>query len=235
MPGAAPAERADATRSAVARIDVGGPRPQPRTLRTRRVGATRRADVAPTVVALLEAGAMQSATHVEEMVLDMASLASRVFPFVELDREQLAAAPFVQRMRFVGSVLAETVPLAERDPDDRMWISDTVRGWCAMAVAADPGSPLDVVVAALVPYADDPHSAVREWAWLALRPRVVKAPYECIEALRGLVGHSSGAVRRFAVEATRPRSVWGARIQQLKQHPETAESFLDALGTYIPE
>ena len=100
MPHTAPTERTDATQPTVTRIDVGGARSQQRTLRTRRVGATRRADVAPTVVALLEAGAMQSATHVEEMVLDMASLASRVFPFVELDREQVAAAPFVQRMRF---------------------------------------------------------------------------------------------------------------------------------------
>ena len=41
-----------------------------------------------------------------------------------------------------------------------------------MAVGHAPGLAFEERVERLRPFADDPHFAVREWAWLASRPHV---------------------------------------------------------------
>ena len=193
---------------------------------SRRVGPKTKADIDSEIIALLEQGVMQSATHIEQMVLDMSALFSRAFPGILIDPDQVNATPFVSRMRLFGQLISEWIPDIERDPVNRMWISDTVRGWCAMATAENPDADFRDIVAALLRYADDPHFAVREWAWLALRPRVIESPLVALDSLRGLLLLQSGRVRRFAIESTRPRSVWGGHIQALKAAPEIGERFL---------
>lgn len=191
-----------------------------------RVGPTSKDDVDLTIVTLLEHGAMQSATHVEQMVLDMAVLLSQAFPKISFDHHQVNSTPFIARMRLIGRLIATQVTETERNPMDRDWISDTVRGWCAMAIAEQPDKDLKELVALLIRSADDPHFAVREWAWLAIRPHVVDDPLTALSILQDLLQHESGRVRRFAVESTRPRSVWGRHIKRLKDNPEMAEDYL---------
>ena len=188
---------------------------------------------------------MQSATHIEQMVLDMSTLFSRTFPGILIDHDQVNATPFVARMRLLGQLIAKRIPDTEWDPLDRRWISDTVRGWCAMATGRHASADFHDIVTAMLRYADDPHFAVREWAWLALRPRVIESPLDALASLRGLLLLESGRVRRFAIESTRPRSVWGGHIEALKTAPEIGESFLrlvrcdpdryvqDAVGNWI--
>jgi 3-methyladenine DNA glycosylase AlkC len=174
----------------------------------------------------LEAGA-PSVNHMEQMAIDMGALLTAAFPELAADASMLRRDGFVTRMRAGGRVLAAAGTEAiGRAATHR---SDTVRGWAAMAVAAQPSSSLADRLETLRAFADDEHFAVREWAWLAARPAVVAEPYVALQLLRVWAEDPSPNVRRFASEATRPRGVWSVHIPELKQRPEDAETLLSAL------
>ena len=50
-----------------------------------------------------------------------------------------------------------------------------------------------------------------------------------IPVLIELAGSSNPNIRRFAVEVTRPRSVWGAHIDDLKARPQIAMGLLNCV------
>lgn len=193
----------------------------------RRVGARQPHKVPEHVKQLLLTGE-PSVNHMEQIALDMGTLLAQAFPHLADQADQLRRGGLVTRMRDGGRVLHEaygsrapTVAAAHR--------SDTVRGWGAMAVAAQPSTTIDAALARLRRFADDEHFAVREWAWLALRPAVVADCAGAIAALELWTGDPSANIRRFASEATRPRGVWSVHLPELKQHPETAQELLGAL------
>jgi 3-methyladenine DNA glycosylase AlkC len=98
-----------------------------------------------------------------------------------------------------------------------------------MAVGHAPDVSLHDRLDLIRPYADDPHFAVREWAWLSLRPHVAEDIASAIPLLSPWTASPSARVRRFASEVTRPRGVWSAHIRTVKQDPEIAISILEAL------
>ena len=105
--------------------------------------------------------------------------------------------------------------------------SDTVRSWAAFAQAFLSRSlPAEDALLAQFRFARDEHFGVREWAWIALRPRLAQH----LEAALALLGRHTGdadpLVRRFCIEILRPRGVWCEHIAALKQQPEVAEPLL---------
>ncbi|MBC3482525.1 DNA alkylation repair protein [Pseudomonas sp. SWRI59] len=105
--------------------------------------------------------------------------------------------------------------------------SDTVRSWAAFAQAHLTVSlDLQAALAAQLRFARDPHFGVREWAWIALRPRLS----EDLPAALALLGRQASSEdpleRRFCIEVLRPRGVWCEHITALKQAPEAAEALL---------
>lgn len=158
------------------------------------------------------------------MRMSHSKLLHRVLPDLPFDDTFVDGLPFIERLRYVGRLVAGTH--ADRPSLDACWISDTVRGWYAMAV----DTSLDVAWSNLIPeilsFARDHHFAVREWAWLAVRPRVVAEPLAALAALHPLLKSSIPFDRRFALEATRPRSVWGQHVGLFKREPELVEGFL---------
>ena len=191
-------------------------------------GARSRREVDPKYLALLDAGVAQSRTHVEQMAMSPTALLRRAFPTLEVDERQLELVPFIARLRVTGSLLQEKFG-DELDRADQCWISDTIRGWLAMSIASDRQRSLKVVLADLLPFARDGHFAVREWAWLAARPRVCGQPHEAIRLLAPIVASPDALLRRFAIELTRPRSVWGSHIPAFKETPEQAELYLSTV------
>lgn len=105
--------------------------------------------------------------------------------------------------------------------------SDTVRSWAAFAQAyLSRSQPAEDALLAQFRFARDEHFGVREWAWIALRPRLAQH----LEAALALLGRHTGdadpLVRRFCIEILRPRGVWCEHIATLKQQPEVAEPLL---------
>jgi 3-methyladenine DNA glycosylase AlkC len=188
----------------------------------------RHPDLVPReTLALLEAGS-ESANHMEQIALDMGALMTRAFPSLASRSSEVRELGLVARMRAGGRLLYEEFGF-EVLSEALAWPSDTTRGWAAMSVGYAPGAALHERLALIRPFADDPHFAVREWAWLSLRPHVAADLEGAVTQLVPWVSHSSERVRRFASEVTRPRGVWSAHIPELKREPTRGLPLLEPL------
>jgi 3-methyladenine DNA glycosylase AlkC len=188
-------------------------------------------DIAPERLAQLHAGA-ESTTLTECLAVDFAALMGHVLPQIGDDAlaEMTAAAAtgISRRMALAARLVGDRLgpPAMEklaRHP------SDTARGWACFMVGAAQGVELAARLAAIRPYADDPHFGVREWAWLAVRPHLAAELEHAIGLLAAWTQSPSERVRRFASESIRPRGVWCAHIAALKTRPELALPVLEPL------
>lgn len=210
------------------------------------IAARTLADVTPALRSRLNSGDIASRTLVELLSVDFHTLFAAVVPKApKAAIDALAAAGerivkkkgtpptprlgIVQRMELAGVLLARHAP--KRLAALSSHPSDTVRGWCCYALTrgdADP-LPLTTQLALIRPFADDPHSGVREWAWMAARPAIALALDEAIALLTPWTAEASANLRRFATESTRPRGVWCAHIDALKSDPKLGLPLLHPL------
>jgi 3-methyladenine DNA glycosylase AlkC len=194
-----------------------------------RKGASSRAAIPPETLLALNAGRIAAATLAEALAVDHAALLRAAVPGVPAEGlAALAGAGITRRMAAAADLL-----LAHLGPEGAAALaghpSDTVRGWAAFMAGRAPGPDLARRIAALRPFADDPHFGVREWAWLALRPLVAADSAAAIRLLVPWTAEPSANLRRFAVEATRPRGVWAAHITALKREPSPGLALLEPL------
>ncbi len=187
----------------------------------RRVGAVRIADIPPAILADLNAGRIESASLAESLAVDFATLLQHVAPRADADRLAAIRAErsITRRMPLAAAMLLDALG-PDADTQLRAHRSDTVRGWAAYAIALRPRLGLATRLQRIRPLADDPNAGVREWAWLALRPHIASQIAHAIELLRSWTSEESPNLRRFASESTRPRGVWCAHIERLKNEPE---------------
>ena len=199
---------------------------------TLRKGAASRAAIPPATLAALNAGSMAAATLAECLAVDHAVLMRTAFPALPeaaIAAMRDAAGQGITRRMACAAALLEAhlgphgASVAAAHP------SDTVRGWAAFMIGRAAGLDLAARLVALGPLADDPHFGVREWAWLALRPHVVAETPVAIRLLRPWTAEASANLRRFAVEATRPRGVWAAHVPALRRDPDAGRALLDPL------
>ncbi len=195
-----------------------------------RKGASKTADIPADVLVALNKGTMQSATLVEGLAIDFASLLSHAYPALEGQAHELIdnKQGITKRMVTVGQLLFDANGLSSLD-ELQQHESDTVRGWGAYVIGAAPTLTLKKRLSLISQFADDSHFGVREWAWLALRPYLVENPTDAIALLTPWVKKRSPYLRRFAVEAIRPRGVWCSHIALLKTSPELAMPLLEPL------
>jgi 3-methyladenine DNA glycosylase AlkC len=216
--------------------------PAPSEPPPRRTGATRRADIPPSLLARLSRGEEPTATLVEWMALDTGVLAGAVLPaalgaraaapLVEQARA-LASAPVTRRTRGFGPPLALALAALPTPRRARAFEalathrSDMVRSWAAYARACEASGDLPALLAGLKRFAADGHMAVRECAWDAWRPHVARDLARGIALLGPWVRDPDASVRRCAVEGTRPRGVWTAHIEALKADPSPGLALLE--------
>lgn len=194
------------------------------------------ADIPPRLLAQLNRGELEAITLVEGLAIDQSQLLTHVA------RELLPAPPpapdlvglgILERMRTIAghwrawadsdrrgdAVLAQLA--AHR--------SDTVRGWACLAVVDDDRLDLQERLRRARRFAADPHMGVREWAWMAARSAIAAQLPAAIGALQHWVEDPDPSVRRFAIEATRPRGVWTKQIKALVDDPELGRPLLEPL------
>lgn len=197
-----------------------------------RKGARSRAEIAPETLAALNAGRIAAATLAECLAVDHAALMRATVPDLPVDHlaelEALAGAGITRRMAAAADALLAHVG---DDGAERLaaHTSDTVCGWAAFMVGREPDLTLPERLERARVFADDPHFGVREWAWMAIRSHIAADLERAINLLTPWTAEASANLRRFAVEATRPRGVWAAHVPALKQNPGLALPLLEPL------
>lgn len=205
----------------------------------RRKGARRKAAVPRRVLALLAAGETETVNLMEWLAVDMSALARSVaaqtsFPGVQVALRRAAVEfdglPLLARLRAAGRALAGSIG----DLDNRSFKamaehrSDLVRQWACYAVNDET---FDLSVAErlerTVPFASDRNMTVREAAWMAFRPHMQVSLEQALKLLEPKSRSKNANVRRFAIEVSRPRSVWGNHIGELKRNPQFAIALLE--------
>lgn len=195
----------------------------------KRKGAARVADIPAGILQALSRGELASANLTEVLALSQSRLLRAVFPALPPSAlaaaESLDAQGIVKRMTGIAHLL-----LSEAQPATLQRClahpADTVRGWGCFMLGARSDLTLSERLAAIRPLADDTHFGVREWSWLAVRPRLILDLDLAIAELATWTASPSDRIRRFASEALRPRGVWCAHIGELKRQPQRALAIL---------
>ncbi len=189
--------------------------------------------IAAERLAELNSGRDESRSLAEVLAISHSTLLTQVVP--EAPEELVEAAKhadslgILARMQTMGEALsAHLGRSACLDLTDHP--ADTVRGWALFAlVAQEKDADVDTLLTLARPAADDPHFGVREWSWMAVRPRLVPQLDEAIRALRQWSAEPSERIRRFTSEVLRPHGVWARHIPVLKEEPERGLPLLEPL------
>ena len=199
---------------------------------TQEKGANSRSKISAAHLANLNAGTAQSRTLSEALAIDHTVLLKAVIedPSQALidAADRASTLGILKRMAAIASALRDTLSAAEL-ARLRTHPADTVRGWWCFALASDERFTAAELLAQARPLADDESFAVREWVWMALRPRLTRDLSASIELLRPWTLAPEAHIRRFASESLRPRGVWASHIPELKAHPERGEPLLEPL------
>jgi 3-methyladenine DNA glycosylase AlkC len=195
------------------------------------------AGVPASIRAALASGEIETVNLMEWLAADMAALAVNVASKARSDSLRFAlqqAASEIQgqsitgRLKTLGRAVANAS--APFDPDFQSLAihqSDLVRQWACYAVNEPSlGSSLSDRLALTLPFAADRNMSVREAAWMAFRPHIIPRVDEALDLLMPLTLHNDANIRRFAIEVTRPRSVWGVHIDSLKREPKRGLNLL---------
>jgi 3-methyladenine DNA glycosylase AlkC len=189
----------------------------------------------------LASGNVETADWTEWMATDMPALARVVAAKTSNQtlRNALSAAAIdaeglgiLDRLAVLGGAVSSTFD----DFEDPRFLeianhrSDVVRQWGSYAVN-DPRRDISLAsrLALTRRYAADHHMSVRECAWMAFRPHLAARLNHGLKLLERMSRSENPNERRFSVEVSRPRSVWGRHISMLKEKPEIASALLSNL------
>jgi 3-methyladenine DNA glycosylase AlkC len=196
-------------------------------------------DVPAVVLKKLAVGEIETVNLMEWLAADMSALArtvARSLPIRSSIRselldasEKMVGAGVTDRLRVGGRAIAAGAGAASAE--FRLLAthnSDLVRQWACYAVNDSLlGLSVSERLDATLPFAADRNMSVRETAWMAFRPHLATEFETVLPMLTDLAADSDENIRRFAVEVTRPRSVWGAHLAALKREPGLAVELLE--------
>lgn len=183
------------------------------------------AELDPAVKVRLEAGEVDTVNFAEQFAIDIGVLTARRLPEVPAVGAQ--GLPLKARLRRAADALSAVhavEALAARVADE----CDTLRAVAALAVARadrDPAKRLTL----LQPFADDPHFAVREWAWIGLRDELHEELLGLAPELAAWTSAPQPNLRRFVSEISRPRGVWCRHLGVLRSDPGKAVGLIEPL------
>jgi 3-methyladenine DNA glycosylase AlkC len=207
----------------------------------KRKGARSIKDITPDIMAQLNAGKIESANLVEWLAIDQKKLLETVLSEWQRTAYLLPILNGVDGLKkptittineAIGVVFLHQMT-TNNDVDllQKMahHTADAVRCWATYVVGKNPKLTIAEMLAAIQPFAADTHFGVREIAWMAVRPSMTKNLTESLTILATWTASDDENIRRFASESTRPRGVWCAHIDGLKENPELALPILEPL------
>ena len=207
-----------------------------------RVGYNAIAKIPADVRKRLDAGEEAPLTLTEWLAIDLASLLAARLGDVGLAdaRDTLVAAAqsvaddgVMSRLKHIGSAVHAV--LCERsDGSDRFAAlaahpNPVLREVAAVSTMADTSLTVAARWRRLKPFAADADMNVKEIAWYALRPWVVKDLASALAQYRRWIKAKDANIRRCAVEGTRPRGVWCQHVTALREEPGLAIDLLEPL------
>jgi 3-methyladenine DNA glycosylase AlkC len=182
-------------------------------------------EISPERLQALNLGTLESKNLMETLAIDQSVLIKNTLGFNIPGIKN--AKGIVSKMRLIGENI-QSLKNTDYIENLTKHPSDTVRGWAAFAIG-NLDQSLSEIIKKIIPLANDAHFGVREWAWLSLRPHVILHLDKALSLLEPLVFENSSNIRRFAVEITRPRGVWSAHINELKNNPAKGLGVLQPL------
>ncbi|KMY20433.1 DNA alkylation repair protein [Bacillus pumilus] len=218
-----------------------------------RKGARKRTDIPRDVLTLLNQGEIESVNLTEWLAVNHMTLIQHVLPSVGLDHHlddvlseitKQKAESGMKAIRLIGQLLDEVLYEENEEKHAEVLqafahhVSDSVRCWAAY-MNKQRLSTLEEKLAYIQPFAADHHFGVREIAWMSVRESLSLQIDQSIEYLTEWAKSEDENLRRFSVEAIRPRGVWTKHIELLKQEPERALPILNLLksdpSTYVQD
>lgn len=196
----------------------------------KRKGARSIKEVDPDILKKINLGKEETLTLAEILAADIFQILRNCFPRIsknDLDLLQAKNLKITGKMKLAGQILHKNAYLKEFDKITSHK-SDIIRGAAAYMLAEENLSVKEMLQK-IKPLADDSNPGVREWAWIALRPKISKDINKSIKTLENWVFEKSPNIRRYASEITRPRGVWCNHIQILKENPELGLPILSPL------
>lgn len=210
-----------------------------------RKGPRRASEIVPEVLDLLNRGQIETVNLTEWLAVDHIKLLRVVL--MELGLQQhtavmLSALERIKRqpvMKVIPAVASEWLGMIRQQKEDghkgiferlAAHPSDSVRCWAAYIVGLEE-LELEQKLVFIRRFAADRHFGVREIAWMAIREDVSQELLQAIQVLSEWVHDENANIRRFAIEATRPRGVWAKHITKLKENPELGLPLLEPLKT----
>ena len=198
-----------------------------------RKGAVRAADIPKPVLEGLNAGTLESVNLTEWLAVDSLQLLESVLSSLKIKAvktilkaaQEFANLGVMQRTEKIADLLEQAEVKLESILSHR---SDAVRCWAAF-ITVTRAETLASKLEAVKPFAADSHFGVREIAWMAWRPNLIANLKPGLKLLETWTQSDDANIRRFASEASRPRGVWCAHIQMLKDKPELAVQILESL------
>ncbi len=219
-----------------------------------RKGARKATEIPAEVQRLLNEGKLESVNLIEWQAVNHSTLLQTVLS--PTDYGKLAAeiakqledndiSTGMKAIRLVGQHLNEWLAGESREKQQQFFEfagthpSDSVRCWAAFL------KPIEAValssnrehIASLLQYiyrfAADLHFGVREIAWMAVREELAADITTSIELLAEWAKSPDANIRRFSLEAIRPRGVWAKHIESLKEEPQQALPILELLKNDI--
>ncbi|WP_326980909.1 DNA alkylation repair protein [Chryseobacterium sp. MYb264] len=107
--------------------------------------------------------------------------------------------------------------------------SDLIRCWATYTIGKDQSLSISEKLEKIKIFAADQHFGVREICWMAVRSDISENLNASLQILSAWTSDKDENIRRFASESTRPRGVWCAHIEELKQNPELGLQILNPM------
>ncbi|WP_312076797.1 DNA alkylation repair protein [Chryseobacterium sp.] len=209
----------------------------------KRKGARSAKDIPTEILHQLNAGEIETANLVEWLAVDQKLLLENLLQQNErLDYLKPILAKIDALKKQTVNTINEAIGTElyqlckdNRDEDFLAVISfhkaDLVRCWATYTIGKNEDVSIEETLDKIKYFAADKHFGVREICWMTVRPKIAQNLTQSIKILSKWTADEDENIRRFTTESTRPRGVWCAHLEELKQNPEKALAILEPLKT----